>query len=100
MEKSEIYKKLGSFIRVENMTGRTGDAVKNQFILKYENGEVFQSYESIIAVNIWNDNKYYIGKHWDYSTTTGKYRSEFLKCDKKELQKMLKNGRAVLVEDF
>lgn len=100
MEKSEIYKKLGSLIRVENITGRTGDAVKNQFILKYENGQVFQSYNSVIAVNIWDDDKYYIGRDWDYSTTTGKYRNIFFGFDKKELQKMFKNGRAVLVRDL
>jgi len=36
-------------MRVEQMTGRTGQAVANQFMIFSEEGVAFQSYDTIIA---------------------------------------------------
>ena len=67
-------------------------------LIKFENGTVFQSYDSIIAVEIRQKVKgdykivTYLTKDWDYSTTTGKYRNQFLGENKKETQAKIDNG--------
>ena len=95
-------------MKVRNITGRTGRAVANQFIIETEgrgaNGnflkkEVFQSYDSIIAeITVWPDETVVkLDKNcWNYSTTTGKYRNQFLGETKKETEKKIKSGEYVL----
>ena len=72
------------------------DTVKNQFIItvrtKKGRKEIFQSYNTVIAVRdeqgqIWLD-KY----KWDCSTTTGKYRNQFLGESINETRKKIKDG--------
>lgn len=91
-------------MKLYNMKSPNGREVPNQFIIVEEgrgaNGnfikkEVFQSYQSVIAERItWNDriditlDEYY----WDYSTTTGKYRNQFLGEDKTTTQKKINSG--------
>ena len=82
--------------------------VKNQFIIEEEghgaNGnfikkEVFQSYQSVIAVKtIWEDEtRIELDRDkWDYSVTTGKYRNLFLGEDRKETEKKIKSGEYIL----
>lgn len=64
-------------MKVSNMRSSRGNDIANQFIITDGNKEIFQSYNSIIAVNeggkITLDETY-----WDYSATTGKYRNQFL----------------------
>lgn len=91
------------------MTGRTGREVANQFIITEEGRgalgnfikrETFQSYSSVIAVRtIWEDGtRVELDEtYWDYSTTTGKYRNQFLGEDKAETMKKIKNGTYTLV---
>jgi len=66
--------------------------VKNQFIIRDTvNGVTyFQSYSSIIAKK--EKGKVTLGKNWDYSMTTGKYRNRFLNETKKETQAKLDSG--------
>jgi hypothetical protein len=79
--------------RVENMEGRNGNAVPNQFILYTEKGSYFQSYKSIIAF-IPRSGKIQLDSHyWDYSRTTGKYRNQFLNETKKETQSKIDSGQ-------
>ena len=82
--------------------------IPNQFIITDEgrgaNGnfirrEVFQSYDSVIAVRtIWPDETRIEldERYWDYSTTTGKYRNQFLGEDKAATEKKIKSGEYVL----
>lgn len=78
--------------RVKNVMGRTGNPVKNQFIITTKEGTYFQSYDSIIA---FRDNSGSITLdefYWDYSVTTGKYRNIFLKESKGDTQEKINNG--------
>ena len=60
------------------MTSNKGNKVPNQFEIYDKKGRYFQSYNSII-VFINNKGQVYLDKrYWDYSTTTGKYRNQFL----------------------
>jgi hypothetical protein len=99
-------------MKVQNMTGRSGKPVANQFMLEgYQdradkNGEirpmlcfVFQSYKTIIC-----EENNYTGRitldrdKWDYSTTTGKYRNQFLGETKKETQAKIDSGEYILAD--
>jgi len=65
---------------------------KNQFIINDNNGNEFlQSYNSIIVKTDKNGN-ISLGKNWDYSNTTGRYRNLYLGENKAETQKKLDNG--------
>ena len=90
---------MNNTMKVKNMVGRKGNAVKNQFLITEEgrgaNGnfirkEIFQSYDSVIAIRyVWADciKIELDATYWDYSTTTGKYRNLFLGENKAETQK-------------
>lgn len=91
MEQSTIMKRLGAFKSVTNFTSSNGNDVPNQFEIRFEKGTVFQSYTSIIAVTT-NSGNIFLGGDWDYSTTTGRYRNQFLGESKKETEQKIKLG--------
>lgn len=49
---------------------------KNQFVIEFTGGYIFQSYNSICA--IWKDGKLTLGRDWDYSTTTSEHLYIFI----------------------
>jgi hypothetical protein len=66
-------------VRVENMVSpSSGNEVANQFIIRVGKKTIFQSYDSIIAVKESGKPTRLDKFYWDYSTTTGKYRNQFL----------------------
>lgn len=80
-------------MKIKNMTGRSGRAVPNQFILHDDNGNVFfQSYETVIAKSDIVGRVTLDEYSWDYSVTTGKYRNLFLGETKKETERKIKDG--------
>ena len=87
---------MSTFVR--NMTGRTGRPVANQFIITTDQGQFFQSYETVIAFYDNAGGIYLDAERWDYSTTTGKYRNQFLGIDKAETEKLIKSGRIKLAD--
>lgn len=83
-------------MKVQNMTGKNGNSIPNQFIITDNAGhEYFQSYNSIIVKDI-NGTIFLDEKYWDYSVTTGKYRNMFLGETKKETQKKIDSGVYIL----
>lgn len=74
------------------MESSRGNTVPNQFIINTPEGEYFQSYRTIIAFKA-NDGQITLDEGmWDYSRTTGKYRSEFLGENTAETRKKIKSG--------
>ena len=66
--------------------------VKNQFVLKDNEGnEYLQSYNSIIVKRDKNNN-ITLGSDWDYSKTTAKYRNLYLNETKKETEAKIASG--------
>ena len=65
-------------MRVRNMVNEKGNIVANQCIIEDGNKIVFQSYDSMIVTIDHITETITIGKNWDYSKTTGKYRNRFL----------------------
>ena len=81
-----------SRIKVRQMMSRKWRPVANQFIIRVDGGEYFQSYDSIIAYR--GDNGLVILdiNNWDYSRTTGKYRNAFLGEGIEDTRKRIKSG--------
>lgn len=91
MKLKTLKSRLKGFANIRNSTSnRTGKEVPNQFIISFDNGEVFKSYNSIIAVKY--KGKVYLTDDWDYSTTTGKYRNKFLGEGVQETRQKIKQG--------
>jgi hypothetical protein len=90
-------------MKVQNMTNARGNKIANQFIITdhEQNAQYFQSYDSIIALKIYDEIEggdiiHLDSKYWDYSKTTGKYRNMFLGETKKETEDKIKSGEYIL----
>lgn len=92
MKLETAKKRLKGFGHIKNMYSPSynGGKVANQFEIHFDNGRVFQSYDSIIAIKL--NGKMYLTNYWDYSVTTGKYRNQFLNETKKETQAKINAG--------
>lgn len=98
INKKNLLKDLGNFKEVKNITSYNGNKIPNQFILYFNNGEIFQSYESVIVLQLYNSDIIYLGDDWEYSTTTGKYRNLYLNMNKKEILKGIKENKIIIVK--
>jgi hypothetical protein len=77
---------------VRNMVStRTGKPVVNQFIIEGDMKAIFQSYDSTIAEIDYRNREITIGRNWDYSMTTVKYRNRFFS----EYFDALNNNKAI-----
>jgi len=65
--------------KVYSMEGRTGLAVKNQYVVESSRERSFQSYNSVCAV--WDKEKktLTLGEDWNRSKTTVKYFWQFVR---------------------
>ena len=61
---------------------------------------VFQSYNSIICKVNSKTGKVTLGRHWNYSVTTAKYRNQFLNETTKETQAKIDSGEYVVDESL
>lgn len=91
----EIQDIIESLPIIEQMTGPNG-SVKNQLLIRFDRGSVFQSYYTIIAAKI--AGKVYLDYDWDYSKTTGKYRKIYLRESKAETLKKIKSGEYIVTD--
>lgn len=90
-------------MKVQNMTSRSGNKVANQFIIEDQNKTYFQSYNTtIVKKTILCDQTkpmlIELDPNWDYSTTTGKYRNQFLGETKKETEAKIKDGTYLIID--
>jgi protein involved in sex pheromone biosynthesis len=87
-------------MKIQNFTNDKGNNTKNQFIIFDDNGnKFFQNYNSIIVKISFENGKRQVfldAEKWDYSKTTGKYRSQFLRETKKETEQKIKTGEYIL----
>ena len=83
--------------RVENMLSNSGNKIANQFVINTPNKKIFQSYNTIIAIIDYKNNKTYLDRSsWNYSNTTSKYRNIFLNEKTKDTLKKIKNKEYIL----
>lgn len=86
------------FNGVQNMEGRNGNTVPNQFEIFADDGKYFQSYSSIIVFKPFNGQVVLDCNKWDYSRTTAKYRNQFLGETTKETEGKIKSGAYILAD--
>jgi len=85
-------------VTVRHMETASGGQAPNQFIIKTEEGDWFQSYKSLICF-YGNSGEVLLDKnYWDYSSTTGRYRNQFLGENKAATLKKIKSGEYKLVD--
>lgn len=90
--RTELRDKLGNFIRVEGIESpRSYENVRNQYEVIFENGNIFQSYDTLIGARV--NGKLYLTDDHNYSTTTAKYCRVWCGYDTKERQERLADGR-------
>jgi len=83
--------------KVRNIYSSSGNKIANQFIIDTNNKEIFQSYNTIIAIKNYKNGKTYLDKNsWNYSNTTSKYRNIFLNEKTKETLEKIKNKEYIL----
>ncbi len=100
MKTQTLLKRLKGIPKIYALTSpRSGDAVKNQVEIVMDNGVVFQSYSSTIAVK--HKGVVYLTEDFDYSVTTSKYLKQFCGYSAKDIKTELKNknNRFVLLKD-
>jgi hypothetical protein len=86
-------------IKVERMTGRTGQSVKNQYIIETADGRYFQSYAAVVAFQSHCMSVTRLdSRYWRYSSTTMKYLSKFLGEPMRDIIRKAENGIYTLVE--
>lgn len=96
MKTTTLLKRLNGVPKVYPLTSpRSGEAVKNQIVIRMTNGEVFQSYDSTIAIDY--KGKIYLTKDFDYSVTTSKYLKQFCGKSAKEIKEQIKNKNSRFV---
>lgn len=85
-------------VHVRNIESARGNKIANQFIITTEDGQYFQSYNSIIAF-IPHAGKVQLDRNtWNYSRTTSKYRSLFLGESTKITENKIADGVYELVD--
>src|SRR5210317_2058921 len=90
---------LNNLAKVENfVSSRSGNPIANQFRITLQNGtEIFQSYNSIVAIKV-NGQTFLDRTCWDYSNTTSRYRKEFLNEDTKTTKQKIKDDVYVMLD--
>lgn len=83
---------------INNMKSNKGRTVPNQYVIRLDNCDVFQSYETVIAIRDYDLDEVYLNKeYYDYSKTTSKYRNKYLELTTKEIEQKIKSKEFVLV---
>ena len=78
---------------VNNFKNDKGKPIANQFIIGFQDWEIFQSYNSIIAVTKHDSNYILLDeKFHNYSVTTSRYLYLFLNMNRKEINFKYKQG--------
>ena len=86
-------------LKIKNLESYNGNKVANQFILETSKGDLFQSYESLIALKV-NGEAFINEAYYKYSNTTTKYTVLFFNCyDAKDLHNEVKNGSITLLSN-
>ena len=87
---------------INNMKSNRGRTIPNQYVIKLDNCDVFQSYETVIAIRDYDyvNGKYevYLNKqYYNYSRTTSRYRNKYLGLTTKEIEQKIKAKEFVLI---
>lgn len=88
--------KLKGTPKIKQFINAKGNAQANHFSIEFDNAEVFQSYDSIIAIRLYSQPYNILGAHHNYSVTTGKHLTHWLGRDSKERKEQIKQGKLIV----
>lgn len=84
-------------LKISNILSSRGNTAPNQFIIKTDNGDYFQSYKTVIALIENNPKKIILDNNaLNYSVTTSKYLYKFLDMKKDEILLKIGEGKIIL----
>jgi hypothetical protein len=94
--RASVTREKNRTMKVSNfISPKTGREVPNQFVIRDNGTEWFQSYQSIIGK--WEDGTIYLDEYyWDYSKTTIKYRNLWLGLTSQEVKIAINKGEIKL----
>lgn len=96
IKKSDLLSRLGNFIECRPIySNRSGQAVRNQYEVVFQNGRIYQSYSTLIGA--YYDGELFLSDSHDYSTTTSKYCSQWTRRSPDERRKGLKSGKYIRI---
>ena len=87
--RKEIQQMLGELSTVRTLQ-------KNQVVVRYENGNTFLSYGTLIGAQV--AGRLYLTWYHDYSRTTSKYTKQWCGLSLEERRKGLKDGSIIEIE--
>lgn len=82
--------------KVIAMQSREGKPWRNQYILKAEEGDYLQSYDSIVALKTTDGRVILHPEYYNYSATTAKVRDAFLGITREQFTQNMKDGKYIL----
>lgn len=93
----KIKEQLGEFISVDASYLKTKyyNTPRNQYLIRFANGVVFKSYDTIIGVKLFTNQsiKLYLDpKHDNYTATTNYYTNQFTNMGVAERRKAVERG--------
>lgn len=94
---STLAKKLGAFRCVDSLESRRGGNASNQFVVRFENGEIFQSYRTIIGVKL--DGKVYLTSSYNCSMTTIYYTVQWLNMKISDIRTKISSGEFQMISE-
>lgn len=89
-----------------NLLNSKGTAIKNQYVIEYEQGYAFKSYDTYVAYYDVLEKKLIFSQKWCCSTTTLRHLYAFLRKytpyvdiqGKKDIENLVKNGNAQIMK--
>lgn len=84
-------------VKVDNIRNANGRKVANQFVIKTDDGQWFQSYGTIIA-GFTKEGLVFDKDYWNYSRTTSRHRNNFTGLDTQETKKRIKAGEIKMMQ--
>jgi hypothetical protein len=88
-------------MKISQMINGNGRPAANQFIINTENGQIFQSYDRLIAYADRSGDTPILSDYWDYSKTTLKHLKLFFnwQLTKKQIETMIKAGSIIVTSE-
>ena len=85
---------------IANMKNYSGRNVVNQFVVTSKEGKMFQSYSTDIAFVPNDGSPIRLNVEWRSTSTTAKYRNQFLNTTTKQIEHGLRNGDYIIDESM
>lgn len=95
MKLETIKKSLKEHKGVRTLRTKSGAPAKLQVVVNFENGSIFYSYDTLIAIKC--DNRTYLTEYYSASRTTSFFLKQFTGDSRKQIEAKLKSKEYILI---